>query len=161
GTENANPVPANLSFASGSASDGWGETTITWNNAPSAGSQIATASVDTSSAGTWIEYDVTSAVKNESDNVAPIVVSAPSSSNRGVTFASREDTNKPVLRITTSGSCTPTTCAAQGKNCGSISDGCGGTLTCGTCTAPQTCGGGGVSNVCGAPSCTPETDASF
>src|SRR5207244_9689704 len=45
--------------------------------------------------------------------------------------------------------CTPTTCAAQGKNCGTISDGCGGTLTCGVCTAPQTCGGGGVANVCG------------
>ena len=45
--------------------------------------------------------------------------------------------------------CTPTTCAAQGKNCGTILDGCGGTLTCGTCTAPQTCGGGGIANVCG------------
>ena len=45
--------------------------------------------------------------------------------------------------------CTPTTCAAQGKNCGTILDGCGGTLTCGTCTAPQICGGGGVANVCG------------
>src|SRR5262249_26865326 len=44
--------------------------------------------------------------------------------------------------------CTPTTCAAQGKNCGTIADGCGGTLTCGTCTAPQTCGGSGVANVC-------------
>ncbi|TMA58782.1 MAG: hypothetical protein E6J75_04610 [Deltaproteobacteria bacterium] len=45
--------------------------------------------------------------------------------------------------------CTPTTCAAQGKNCGTILDGCGGTLTCGTCTAPQICGGGGIANVCG------------
>src|SRR5262249_25371864 len=45
--------------------------------------------------------------------------------------------------------CTPTTCAAAGKNCGSISDGCGGTLNCGSCTAPETCGGGGVANVCG------------
>src|SRR5207247_10235993 len=44
--------------------------------------------------------------------------------------------------------CTPTTCAAQGKNCGTIPNGCGGTLTCGVCTAPQTCGGGGVANVC-------------
>jgi hypothetical protein len=52
--------------------------------------------------------------------------------------------------------CTPTTCAAQGKNCGQISDGCGGTLTCGSCTAPQTCGGGGVTNVC---DCTPTTCA--
>src|SRR5581483_4569822 len=48
-----------------------------------------------------------------------------------------------------SGSCTPTTCAAQGKNCGSISDGCGGNLSCGSCTSPQTCGGGGTANVCG------------
>lgn len=45
--------------------------------------------------------------------------------------------------------CTPTTCAAQGKNCGQISDGCGGLLNCGTCTSPETCGGGGVPGVCG------------
>src|SRR5262245_29310981 len=45
--------------------------------------------------------------------------------------------------------CTPTTCAAQGKNCGTIPDGCGGTLTCGVCIAPETCGGAGVANVCG------------
>src|SRR5207249_2342423 len=45
--------------------------------------------------------------------------------------------------------CVPTTCAAQAKNCGTIPNGCGGTLTCGVCTAPQTCGGGGVANVCG------------
>src|SRR5215470_19026136 len=55
--------------------------------------------------------------------------------------------------------CVPTSCAAQGKNCGSIADGCGGTLNCGTCTAPQTCGGGGVPNVCGAAACTPTTCA--
>jgi len=49
-----------------------------------------------------------------------------------------------------------TTCAAQGKNCGAIPNSCGGTLTCGTCTAPQSCGGGAVANVCG---CTPTTCA--
>jgi hypothetical protein len=52
--------------------------------------------------------------------------------------------------------CTPTTCAAAGKNCGTIPDGCGGTLTCGACTGFQTCGGGGTPNVCG---CTPTTCA--
>src|SRR5947208_130042 len=52
--------------------------------------------------------------------------------------------------VTNPPACTPTTCAAQGKNCGAISDGCGGTLTCGACTTPQTCGGAGVANVCGA-----------
>lgn len=40
--------------------------------------------------------------------------------------------------------CTPTTCSAQGKNCGSISNGCGGTLSCGTCATGQTC----TNNVC-------------
>src|SRR3989442_8172216 len=54
--------------------------------------------------------------------------------------------------------CTPTTCVAQGKDCGTISDGCGGMLDCGSCTAPNTCGGGGTPNVCGTttlpPPCT-------
>src|SRR5262245_45527180 len=49
--------------------------------------------------------------------------------------------------------CVPTTCAAQGKNCGTIPDGCGGTLTCGVCTAPQVC----TANVCAA--CVPTTCA--
>jgi peptidoglycan/xylan/chitin deacetylase (PgdA/CDA1 family) len=54
------------------------------------------------------------------------------------------------------GGCTPTTCSAQGKNCGTISDGCSGTLTCGSCSSPQTCGGGGTANVCGG-GCVPTT----
>jgi hypothetical protein len=54
--------------------------------------------------------------------------------------------------------CTKTTCAAANANCGSISDGCGGSLPCGgMCTAPQTCGGGGA-NRCGcAPSSAGDT----
>jgi acid phosphatase len=31
--------------------------------------------------------------------------------------------------------CTPTSCSAQGATCGSIPDGCGGTLSCGACPA--------------------------
>ena len=41
--------------------------------------------------------------------------------------------------------CTPTTCAAEGATCGTISDSCGGALTCGTCPSGQTCNG----NKCG------------
>jgi hypothetical protein len=52
--------------------------------------------------------------------------------------------------------CSPTTCAAEGANCGTIADGCGGTLNCGTCNLPETCGGGGTPNVCG---CSPTTCA--
>ena len=60
--------------------------------------------------------------------------------------------------------CTPLTCANYPTGtCGQQSDGCGGlTANCGTCMAPQTCGGGGTPNMCGAPdagSCTPMTCA--
>ncbi|QSQ28636.1 hypothetical protein JY651_11730 [Pyxidicoccus parkwayensis] len=47
--------------------------------------------------------------------------------------------------------CVPTTCAEQGTNCGSMADGCGGTLSCGTCGTGTTCGGSGTPNVCGIP----------
>jgi hypothetical protein len=58
--------------------------------------------------------------------------------------------------------CTPLTCANYPTGtCGQQSDGCGGlTANCGMCMAPQTCGGGGVANMCGAPdagSCIPNT----
>jgi hypothetical protein len=60
--------------------------------------------------------------------------------------------------------CTPTTCAALGKDCASFPDGCGGTLNCGTCPPSKACGGGnpgtpGVCVACGpdsvGDSCTP------
>lgn len=54
--------------------------------------------------------------------------------------------------------CTPGTCDSLQKNCGSMSDGCGGTLSCGTCSAPETCGGDGTPNVCG---CIPTTCAAL
>jgi len=51
--------------------------------------------------------------------------------------------------------CTPLTSCPAGDNCGTIPDGCGGALSCGTCNAPQTCGAGGTANVCAAPTtCT-------
>lgn len=44
--------------------------------------------------------------------------------------------------------CVPTTCAAQGKDCGAISDGCNMVLDCGTCHPPLRCGAQ-TPNVCG------------
>ncbi|MEM9187622.1 MAG: RHS repeat-associated core domain-containing protein [Myxococcota bacterium] len=41
------------------------------------------------------------------------------------------------------------TCADFRATCGTISDGRGGTLDCGSCSFPEVCGGGGVPNVCG------------
>lgn len=34
------------------------------------------------------------------------------------------------------GSCIPLTCASVGRVCGTMSDGCGGTIDCGTCPTP-------------------------
>ena len=50
--------------------------------------------------------------------------------------------------------CSPKVTCTGAQNCGTQSDGCGGTIPCGTCTSPQTCGGGGVANECG---CTKKT----
>lgn len=60
------------------------------------------------------------------------------------------------------GTCTPATCTGLGKDCGPVADGCGGLLDCGTCTGPDTCGGGGTASVCGGGnSCTPTTCAAL
>ncbi|GEM_PF-942626 len=49
----------------------------------------------------------------------------------------------PLPTPTPTARCQATTCVAQGKRCGTIADGCGGTLDCGTCSAsvcqPVTC----------------------
>jgi Neprosin len=40
------------------------------------------------------------------------------------------------------------TCASLLANCGVLDDGCGNSLSCGTCVAPETCGGVTQMNVC-------------
>lgn len=58
------------------------------------------------------------------------------------------------------GMCVPTTCAIAGATCGTIGNGCGMTLNCGTCMSGSTCGAGGVPNNCGGGAvCTPLTCA--
>jgi hypothetical protein len=44
--------------------------------------------------------------------------------------------------------CRPKTCQELGANCGPAGDGCGGVVQCGTCIAPDICGGAGPSR-CG------------
>jgi hypothetical protein len=45
--------------------------------------------------------------------------------------------------------CTPRTCQDLGFNCGPAGDGCNGTLQCGICQYPDTCGGNGKPSHCG------------
>ncbi|MFO0572498.1 MAG: hypothetical protein U1A78_00725 [Polyangia bacterium] len=60
----------------------------------------------------------------------------------------------------TTGGCGLVTCEKAGATCGLIGDGCGNTIDCGTCTAPQTCGGGGTQFQCGGNNaCVPMTAA--
>jgi hypothetical protein len=42
----------------------------------------------------------------------------------------------------TPGSCSPMNCSLFGYNCGNFSDGCSGTLNCGTCSSDSTCNNG-------------------
>lgn len=56
--------------------------------------------------------------------------------------------------------CRPLTCALLGFDCGPAGDGCGGALDCGTCEAPETCGGAGQFSRCGGHAgCVPKTCA--
>jgi hypothetical protein len=95
--------------------------------------------------------------KSGSTNSSTFTLSMPSTAYTGpTTLFVYLDTVFKTFMFSHIGPCVPTTCAAQGKNCGSIADGCGGTLSCGVCSSSQTCGGGGTANVCG---CTPTTCA--
>ena len=79
--------------------------------------------------------------------------SAESSSGQGKPDAgSTSDGGTPDAQSDGSGhgeGCSPKSCLQVGAACGSIDDGCGGTVDCGSCTAPDTCGGAGVENQCG------------
>ncbi len=60
--------------------------------------------------------------------------------------------------INDAGMCIPTSCAQTGAECGTIGDGCGGVLNCGSCPGVSVCGGGGIPYVCGGGStCVPQT----
>jgi hypothetical protein len=59
-----------------------------------------------------------------------------------------------MLLTSSQGSCEPTTCEAEGKNCGYIDDGCGGEIQCGECPDGWECGVQ-EDNVCYSPD--PET----
>ena len=51
--------------------------------------------------------------------------------------------------------CTPMTLCPTGTQCGPISNGCGGTLNCGSCPAGMMCSAG----KCASATCTPKTCA--
>ncbi len=106
-------VYANSSSATGYTvnpvnNDTWGETSLTWNNAPVYGASIGASGAF--SAGAWTQVDVTSLVTGNGD----IDIALVSSSTTAVSYASRESgTNAPELIVSLSpGGASPTATAA-------------------------------------------------
>jgi hypothetical protein len=98
-TGNTNGIPNEILYAP-TASDGWIESTMTWNAAPPSGQQVVMTTVTDSQLDTWVEVDVTVPVSTDSDGVATFVVTSPQYTGRGLTYSSREGAYKPILRIT-------------------------------------------------------------
>ena len=55
--------------------------------------------------------------------------------------------------------CRPKSCAELSAGCGMVPDTCGGIVSCGDCTAPESCGGARA-NQCGVGTCVPVSCAS-
>jgi hypothetical protein len=123
-------------------------------------STAATGTVD--SGGTWFQ--------------APWPSSTPAPTGATVTVQPCAHDANPTLACAPSFTitmpncaCTPFTCAGVGANCGTMSDGCGGTLSCGTCsssapycvsntcytTPPRTCRYGDCGGYCCPGPCGP------
>jgi hypothetical protein len=89
----------NPSTSSGSVylvSSSWTESSINWNNAPKIGGAPRIASLGTTTTGTWVELDVTSAISG--NGTFTLRISA--GNTNPVTYASRETSHDPVLVIT-------------------------------------------------------------
>jgi hypothetical protein len=100
------------------AGTGWNESLVTYNNPPW-NSTTVLADVGAISAGTWIEYDITSAISADGKYSFALL---PGNEDR-VDFASSEATNKPQLVITFSSpspSPSPSPSATPAPSTGSI-----------------------------------------
>ena len=121
--------------------------TVTLTSVAPAGGSVATLVSGGAAASVPASVTVAAGTTSASFTVTTSAVNA--STVMSISASLLGNTKTALLTVNPAVACTPTTCAAQGKNCGTISDGCGGTLVCGSCTVPQTCGGAGIANVCG------------
>ncbi len=55
----------------------------------------------------------------------------------------------------------PPSCEELERNCGPVTDACGRVVECGTCSATQTCGGGGTAGLCGGRTCEADCPAGY
>jgi hypothetical protein len=93
------PVQVDLCYAP-TASDGWNETTLTWNDQPATGPIVTALTVDAPNLNTFVEWDVTAQVQSDTDGVATVVLEGDPSTSRGAIFSSSRRSQMPELRIT-------------------------------------------------------------
>jgi hypothetical protein len=99
-------------------------------------SASATSYADTAVSPATQYYYRVIAVSRDGSRAASSVVSVTTPSGvADVAVAADMGTASDMVDM----ACVPTTCSANGFSCGSTSDGCGGTLVCGTCASGQTC----------------------
>ncbi len=77
-------------------SNSWTQSTITWNNAPKIGSSPRLAQLGTTTTGTWVEVNVTSAITGNGSFTFRI----SGGNTNQAEYATRETTRDPVLIIT-------------------------------------------------------------
>jgi parallel beta-helix repeat protein len=97
------------------ASQDWGESTITWSNAPAYGS--VAASTGRVPAGTWVEVDVSSLVTTA--GLVSFAITNPGST--AVAIRSRESAEAPQLIVGTTGGTNANPVAAFSASCTSLS----------------------------------------
>src|SRR5207302_540217 len=139
----------------------WSETAMAWNVGRPAIDGPVLSSVGAVTLHTGFLFDVPPAM-NRAERVYCLAVASLSGDQ--VAYNARQAAaagrTQLILNVADGGAanvcgCTRATACPEGRSCRTVPNGCGGTLTCGACTAPQPCGAAGVTNVCG--TCTPPT----
>ncbi len=77
-------------------SNSWTQSTITWNNAPTIGSSPRLAKLGTTTTGTWVEVDVTSAITGNGSFTFRI----SGGNTNQAEYSTRETSKDPVLIVT-------------------------------------------------------------
>jgi hypothetical protein len=101
-------------------------------------------------AAEWTRYNVAFETHEDSSDLT-LYISGPPLSFDASAMVAVDD-----VQIHEQEFCEPLTCETS-HACGSLADGCGGSIDCGGCEAPATCGGSHFANTCGV--CVPATCA--
>jgi|GEM_PF-1828939 len=105
--ESSTPADGYQAAIYGLNDDGWSEATLVHDAQPDAvttAERLSTAMVNKDAEGTYIEFDVTSFVKKQTDGAASFFIESAGPASRGAHYASKEhELNNPPILILTEG----------------------------------------------------------